>query len=44
MITINPLLLLKANYLYEKGYNTYDEVMSMTQEQIFKRYDEITTR
>jgi len=33
---------LYGNYLYEYGYNTYDEVMVMTLQEMKKRFDDVT--
>lgn len=44
MNTLTPLMLLYANYLYEKEYNTYKEVMAMDFKQLQNRFLEITKK
>ncbi|MBI1972577.1 hypothetical protein HYS50_01070 [Candidatus Woesearchaeota archaeon] len=39
--SLNPLMLLYANYLYEKGYNSYNEVIGMNFTQLQDRFFEI---
>lgn len=34
--------MIKANYLFEQGYNTYEEVMRMSVDEVQRRFDEIT--
>ena len=36
------MMQLYGNYLYECGYNTYDEVMNMTLQELRERFDDVT--